>query len=101
GNGGSVQSPSTAYNGISVGAFGGSSSVGPTLNGRCKPDLTAPEGLTSFSTPQVAGAAAILLQAAARGDGGSGSTTDLSDIRMVKALLLNAAQKPAAWTNSP
>ena len=100
GNGGAVQSPSTAYNGMSVGALGGLSSVGPTLNGRCKPDITVPEQFTSFSTPQVSGAAAILLQAAARGDGGSGSATDLSDIRMVKALLLNGAQKPAGWTNS-
>ena len=100
GNGGAVQSPSTAYNSISVGALGGLSSVGPTLNGRCKPDITVPDQFTSFSTPQVAGAAAILLQAAARGDGGAGTTSDLSDIRSVKALLLNGAQKPVDWTNS-
>jgi hypothetical protein len=100
GNGGSVQSPSTAYNGISVAVFGGGGSVGPTMNGRSKPDITAPSNLTSFSTPQVAGAAAILLQAAARGDGGSGSAADLSDIRAVKALLLNGAQKPLGWTNT-
>jgi hypothetical protein len=100
GNGGPPQSPSTAYNAVSVAAFGGLSSVGPTLAGRCKPDITAPENYTSFSTPQVAGAAAILLQAAARGDGGAGSANDLSDIRMVKALLLNGAQKPPGWTNS-
>ena len=100
GNGGPPHSPSTAYNGICVAAFGGLSSVGPTLAGRCKPDITAPEGYTSFSTPQVAGAAAILLQAAARGDGGTDNSNDLSDIRMVKALLLNGAQKPPGWTNS-
>jgi Subtilase family len=100
GNGGAPQSPSTAYNGISVAAFGGLTSVGPTLSGRCKPDITAPAGYTSFSTPQVAGAATILHQAAARGDGGNGTATDLSDIRAVKALLLNGAQKPPGWTNS-
>ena len=100
GNGGAVQSPSTAYNVISVGALGGLTSVGPTIGGRCKPDITAPAIYTSFSTPQIAGAAAILLQAAARGDGGTGTATDLSDIRAVKALLLNGAQKTADWTNS-
>lgn len=100
GNGGPPQSPATAYNGLAVAALGGLTSVGPTLNGRCKPDLTVAAGYTSFSTPQVAGAAAILLQAAARGDGGSGTATDLADIRTVKALLLNGAQKPFGWTNS-
>ncbi len=96
----SVSPPGTAYNSIGVAAYGGSSSIGPTLdNGRCKPDLTAPAGVTSFSTPQVAGAAAVLLQAALRGDGGS-DTNSASDMRVIKALLLNGAVKPAGWTNS-
>jgi len=99
GNGGPVNPPATCYNGIGVGAYGGSSSVGPTPdNGRCKPDITAPAGETSFSTPQVAGAAAVLMQAGLRGDGGSG-TNAAADIRTVKALLLNGAIKPADWTN--
>ena len=89
GNAGWVGSPGTAYNGISVGAFGGSSCVGPATDGRCKPDITAPANMTSFSTPLVSGAAAVLMQAGA------------TDIRLVKALLLNGAQKPADWTNSP
>jgi hypothetical protein len=98
-NGGSVSPPGTAYNCIGVGAYGGSSSVGPTVdNGRAKPDITAPAGVTSFSTPQVAGAAAVLLQAGLRGDGGS-NTNAAADIRTVKALLLNGAVKPADWTN--
>ena len=95
-----VNPPATCYNGIGVGAYGGSSSIGPTLdNGRAKPDITAP-GLrtTSFSTPQVAGAAAVLMQAGLRGDGG-GDTNSAADIRTVKALLLNGAIKPADWTN--
>ncbi len=99
-NGGRVCAPGTAYNSIGVAAYGGSSSVGPTIdNGRCKPDLTAPAGYTSFSTPQVAGAAAVLMQAALRGDGGS-DTNSASDMRVIKALLLNGAVKPAGWTNS-
>jgi len=98
----SVCPPGTAYNCISVGAYqNGSSynSVGPTIdNGRCKPDITALSGETSFSTPQVAGAAAVLMQAGLRGDGGS-NTNATADIRTVKALLLNGAVKPADWTN--
>ena len=97
-NGGPVSAPGTSYNCISVGAYGGSSSYGPTIdNGRAKPDITAPAGVTSYSTPQVAGAAALLMQAGLRGDGGS--TNSAGDIRLVKALLLNGAIKPADWTN--
>jgi len=100
GNGGAVNPPATCYNGIGVGAYGGGSSVGPTPdNGRAKPDIMAPAGETSFSTPQVAGAAAVLMQAGLRGDGGNG-TNAAADIRTVKALLLNGAIKPADWTNN-
>ncbi|HUA67682.1 MAG TPA: S8 family serine peptidase [Candidatus Saccharimonadales bacterium] len=99
-----VSPPSTCYNGICVGAYFDGinySSIGPTLdNGRAKPDITAPETVTSFSTPQVAGAAALLMQAGLRGDGGSDTNAD-DDIRTVKALLLNGAIKPADWTNNP
>ena len=98
-NGGTISPPGTAYNCIGVGAFGGSSGVGPTLdNGRSKPDLTAPAGYTSFSTPLVTGCAAVLMQAALRGDGGS-DTNSAFDARTIKALLLNGAVKPLDWTN--
>jgi hypothetical protein len=96
-----VSPPATCYNGLGVAVYGGGSSIGPTLdNGRAKPDITAPEIVTSFSTPQVAGAAALLMQAGLRGDGGS-STNSAADIRTVKALLLNGAIKPVDWTNNP
>jgi len=98
-----VCAPGTAYNCISVGAYSSGNyynSLGPTAdNGRCKPDITAISGATSFSTPQVAGAAAVLMQAALRGDGGS-STNAAFDMRTIKALLLNGAVKPLGWTNS-
>ncbi len=99
---GSVAPPSTCYNGISVAAYGYLySSVGPTEdNGRAKPDITAPAGATSFSTPQVTGAAAVLMQTGLRGDGGS-NTNSASDMRTTKALLLDGAVKPADWTNNP
>jgi len=99
-NGGAVSPPGTAYNSIGVAAYGGSSSIGPTLdNGRCKPDIAAPANYTSFSTPQVSGAVTVLMQAALRGDGGS-DTNSAFDMRTIKALLLNGAVKPADWTNS-
>jgi hypothetical protein len=97
----SVSSPATCFNGIGVGAYIAPinySSVGPTYDGRAKPDITAPTNLTSFSTPYVAGAAAVLMQAGLRGDGGS-ATNSAADIRTVKALLLNGAIKPPDWTN--
>jgi len=104
GNGGptneaQVYPAATCYNGLGVAAYGGSSCIGPTLdNGRCKPDITAPAGVTSFSTPLVAGAAAVLAQAAGRGDGGV-NTNAAGDLRTIKALLLNGAIKPNGWTN--
>jgi hypothetical protein len=105
GNGGptnqaQIYPPASCYNGIGVADYGGSSCTGPTLdNGRAKPDITAPATETSYSTPQIAGAAAVLMQAGLRGDGGS-DTNSAADIRMVKALLLNGAVKPADWTNN-
>ena len=96
-----IYPPASCYNGIGVAAYGGGSCTGPTLdNGRAKPDITAPAAETSYSTPQVAGAAAVIEQAGLRGDGGS-DTNSAADIRTVKALLLNGAIKPGNWTNGP
>jgi len=99
GNGGTVYPAATCYNGIGIGAIPlGTTSFGPTSDGRCKPDIVAPGGLTSFSTPWVSGSAAALMQAALRGDGGA-NTNAANDNRTVKALILNGAIKPAGWTN--
>ncbi|HWD94351.1 MAG TPA: S8 family serine peptidase [Verrucomicrobiae bacterium] len=99
GNGGTVYPSATSYNGIGVGVIDGGSSVGPTPDGRCKPDVVSPGiGFTSFSTPFVSGSAAVLVQAGLRGDGGA-NTNAASDNRTVKALILNGAVKPAGWTN--
>jgi hypothetical protein len=103
GNNGSISTnqPATCFNGIAVGVTDGTSAVGPTSDGRCKPDITCPGfGVTSFSTPYVSGAATILLQAAARGDGGASSSSATNPI-VIKALLLNGAIKTTDWTNSP
>ena len=94
--------PGTAYNCISVGAYINGNyynSIGPTIdNGRCKPDISGEWSDTSTATAQISGAAALLMQAALRGDGGS-DTNSASDIRTIKALLLNGAVKPLGWTN--
>ena len=102
GNGGFTCAPATCYNGIGVGASDTTNytSVGPTLdNGRAKPDISAPGGATSFSTPYVTGSAAVLLQAGLRGDGGS-DTNAAANTRTLKALLLNGAVKPAGWSHT-
>ena len=57
------------YNGIAVGRSDGNHHAGGTLfgygtNGRQKPELVAPAGATSYATPLVAGAAALLLETA-------------------------------------
>jgi autotransporter-associated beta strand protein len=93
GNGGDVQLPATAYNVIAVGAYGGASSVSQPGQ-LAKPDITAPAGVTSFSTPLVTGAAALLVQAATNLGDSNGV-----DPRVVKALLLNGAVKPGDWTH--
>jgi hypothetical protein len=100
-NGVRICSPASCYNGIAVGVItpGGTLGNGPTTDGRSKPDITSPgSGATSFATPYVSGAAAVLLQAALRGDGGP-NTNAAKNIRTIKALLLNGAVKPLGWTN--
>lgn len=98
GNAGGPNSPATAYNSIGVAAYGGTTSVGPTTDGRSKPDITAPEGATSYSTPIVTGAAAILIEAGNR-LGGTAAGKAI-DPRTVKALLLNGAAKQPGWTHT-
>ena len=101
-NGSPVYSPATCYNGIGVGVSdppGPPPPYGPTSDGRSKPDLVAPGQYSSYTTPYVSGAVALLMQAGLHGDGGS-STNAAADLRTVKALLLNGAIKPADWTNS-
>jgi hypothetical protein len=98
GNGGPILTPADCYNGLGVAAYGGSSSVGPSADGRCKPDITAPAGETSFSTPFVSGAAALLIEGGRRMGVNSAAAIDS---RTVKALLLTGAVKPAGWTHRP
>jgi hypothetical protein len=94
GDGGPILTPADCYNGLGVAAYGGGSSTGPTADGRCKPDITAPATETSFSTPLVSGAAAILIQAGRTLGVNSKAAVDSCT---VKALLLTGAVKPAGW----
>ncbi len=94
------QPPSSAYNGICVNAYSLSPATSAAAGGRSMVDLTAPGNETSYSTPYVTGAAALLLQAASEGDGGPGTVTSAGDIRTLKALLLNGAGKPAGWSHT-
>jgi hypothetical protein len=94
--------PGTAYNGLGVGIISdtGMSSIGPTSDGRAKPDLVAPHSCcSSFSTPQVAGTAALLLQAAVANEGGANTAVIATNSSVIKALLLNGAVKMTNWTN--
>ena len=93
-----VNPPADMYNGLAVATSDGNTGIGPTCNGRSKPDISAPGNETSYAAPLVSGAATLLLQAGREGLGGS--TAASTDIRVIKALLLNGASKPPDWTNS-
>jgi hypothetical protein len=104
---GSVSQPLVAYgyNGITVGVMGGAHANGLTPAGldgpnRRKPDLVAPNSFTSFSTPVVGAAAALLLETAATFPGLAGNANAASNLA-IKASLLAGTTHRAAWTNSP
>jgi hypothetical protein len=99
GGAGKVASPSSSFNGISVGASDSTASQG-TVDGRSKPDISAPGGVTSFTAPQVSGDAAVLVQAGQTGYGGRGTASQATDARTIKALLLDGADKQADWTHT-
>lgn len=76
------------YNSITVGLTNGDHASGLTTlygAGRTKPEIVAPLGFTSYSTPVVSGAAAILHEA--------GAGTDAVKSESIKAMLLAGATK--------
>lgn len=90
------------YNLISVGLSNGQHSAGLTAYdtaGRSKPDLVAPDSVTSNATPQVASAAGLLAQKLSEAPY---SLTGASLPRVVKALLLTGATKDPfpAWSRT-
>jgi|GEM_PF-6482262 len=102
GNGGAPGMPSSAYNVISVDTFPGIQAIGPAVDGAPKPDISAPQTVSSRATPIVSGAATLLVQAGSDGIGGSSNQAraDSTDFRTIKALLLNGAAKPADYYTS-
>jgi hypothetical protein len=105
-----INPPATAYNSIAVGSYGGQTETGPTFDGRSKPDIVAPAGETSYATPLVSGAAALMIQAGTQGDGYSAATAggwsqatyEQNAVlpQTVKALLMNGAVQPTGWTHT-
>jgi hypothetical protein len=90
------------------------SSCGPTSDGRAKPDLVAPGNClaadvnrpgsyqptgdwSSFSTPIVAGAAALLVQEAKRQPALGSAISPQAGNCVIKAILLNSARKLPFW----
>ncbi len=90
------------------------SSAGPTADGRCKPDIIAPGNclaaddnepngyeptgnFSSFSTPIVAGAAALLVQKAKLTPALAPAVAKEGGNCVIKAILLNSAEKLPFW----
>jgi len=91
-----------SYHTISVGLVNGGHSAGFTTYdgpGRIKPDLVAPEGLTSWATPMVAGAAGLLY---AKLEAAPYTLAGADMPRVIKALLLASATKNTvpSWSNT-
>ena len=78
------------YNGISVGVSDGTHRTGVTSSadgpGRIKPEIVAPNAFTSFATPYVTAAAALLIESA-------GADNEAKRQQVIKATLLAAADK--------
>lgn len=91
------------YNGIAVGRSDGNHHAGGTLNGygtkgRQKPELVAPASATSFATPLVAGAGALLRETA-RTHQLLAMNPDALEPEVLKAALMAGAEHRAGWAN--
>lgn len=89
------------YNGISVGLTNGGHSSGTSTvdgTGRVKPEIVSPFGATSFATPSVSSAAALLIQKAQS----SPLLADAARSVTLKAILLAGATKQpiAGWNRT-
>lgn len=103
---GSVAQPLLAYcfNGITVGLPTGQHANGLTPVGidgpnRRKPDMVAPGSFTSFGTPVVGAAAALLFQTATTDPAISGNANANRSLT-VKSVLLSGANHRAGWANN-
>jgi hypothetical protein len=90
------------YHGITVGLTNGAHSAGFTEfdgAGRIKPEIVAPDTLTSFATPMVSSVGAVLMQRLGQAPY---NLAGAERVRVTKALLLTGARKDrvATWANS-
>lgn len=77
----------------------GTTGLGMDGAGRQKPELVAPAGATSFATPLVSGAAALLVETARTHPALAGDpTAERADL--LKAVLMAGAEHRAGWTNN-
>ena len=102
---GPLDSPlvSHSFNGLAVGRSDGQHRAGPTLTGfdrpgRMKPELVAPAPATSFATPLVSGAAALLVETARTWPGLAGDP-DAERPEVLKAVLMAGAEHRTGWSN--
>ncbi len=93
------------YNGLAVGRSDGqhkagfTSGVGSDGPGRIKPELVAPAGATSFSTPLVSSECAVLVQTARTHPALVGNPeAERNDT--LKAVMMAGATHRAGWTNN-
>jgi len=90
----------SAYNTISVGTPSGNNSDELTAiegEGRCKPEITAPGNLTSWSTGTITGVCAALLEYADRLAEADEKNKDAARSEVIKAVLLAGADRSSNW----
>ena len=95
---------STGFHGLSVGRMDGVHSYGNTIAGidgpgRMKPEIVAPGSATSWATPVVTAAGALLYQTAATWPGLSLNPV-ADEAVVIKAALMAGAWHRPAWTNN-
>jgi|GEM_PF-682567 len=92
----------SAHNAIAVGTTTGANSGGYTRvegEGRTKPDLVAPRGLTSYTTPVVAACAGLLIE---RADAlAAAGAVNATRSEVIKAALLGGCTRPESWAPEP
>jgi hypothetical protein len=108
-----AENPTTALGRFAL-AYPEHSSLGPTTDGRCKPDIVAPGNClaadatepnryeptgnySSFSTPVVAGAVALLVQKAKQEPDLSLAVVPNGGNCVMKAIVMNSAMKLPYW----
>jgi hypothetical protein len=92
------------FNGIAVGRSDGNHHAGGTLPGygdpgRQKPEMVAPAGATSFATPLVSGAGALLRETALT-HALLAANPDALEPEVLKAALLAGAEHRLGWANN-